>query len=65
MASKYEEVAQILDGCEGNTLLARRLGQVRPNIIRKLLNMDTSDCIPFTGGARPRRRRSSSTCSGK
>ena len=50
MASKYEEVAQILDGCEGNTLLARRLGQVRPNIIRKLLNMDTSDCIPFTAG---------------
>jgi len=26
------------------------MGQVRPNIIRKLLNMDTSDCIPFTAG---------------
>ena len=50
MSSNYEAAASILDGCEGNTLLARRMGQVRPNIIRKLLNMDTSDCIPFTAG---------------
>ena len=43
MSSNYEAAASILDGCGGNTLLARRMGQVRPNIIRKLLNMDTSD----------------------
>lgn len=50
MNTNYEKVANILDGCENNSLLARRMGQVRPNIIRKLLNMDTSDCIPFTAG---------------
>lgn len=50
METNYEKVAQILDGCENNQLLARRMSQVRPNIIRKLLNMDTSDCIPFTAG---------------
>lgn len=49
-ACDYSKTASILDGCENNELLARRMGQVRPNIIRKLLNMDTSDCIPFTAG---------------
>lgn len=49
-ACDYTKTASILDGCEDNELLARRMGQVRPNIIRKLLNMDTSDCIPFTAG---------------
>lgn len=48
--NNYDKVANILGDCAGNNLLARRMGQVRPNIIRKLLNMDTSDCIPFTAG---------------
>lgn len=46
----YEKVSRISDSCGENKLLARRMGQIRPNIIRKLLNMDTSDCIPFTAG---------------
>ena len=46
----HPKATEILDGCQGSELLARRFGQVRPDIIRKLINSDTSGCILFTSG---------------